>query len=61
MPWKHIAIILLGGLIGGLIGGLVGFVIMLTTSNKMNLLSPGFLDGALISELMWGFNKSTKP
>jgi hypothetical protein len=57
MAWKHIALIL----VGGLIGALIGLVTMLTTSNKMNLLSPGFLIGALISELVWGFYKSTKP
>lgn len=57
MIWKHIALIL----VGGLVGGLIGLVIMLTTSNKINLLSPGFLIGSLTSELVWGFYISTKP
>jgi hypothetical protein len=57
MLWKHIAFILAGGCMGGLIG----LVIMLTTSNKMDLLSPGILIGSLIGELVLGFHASTRP
>jgi hypothetical protein len=56
MLWKHIAFILAGGCMGGLIG----LVIMLTTSNKMDLLSPGILIGSLIGELVLGFHASTR-